>query len=487
MAGTGFTPGRDRAAVRVTMARPRPDADAKGATDISGATASNRDAAAYAAPTMGAMFLYIPMWGILPGIYAKYFDVKLTALAAVLILIRVFDAIVDLAVGFLSDWHQSRGGSRKTWVIVGGLCLVVACYFLYVPSPPVSASYYLKWALVYFLAWAIFEIPHQTWGSQLTSDYQGRARVYAFRSFFMQVGVAAFYALPLLPIYATTQYTPEIMHDAVYFGAALSLIGVAWTAMGPSARGQKIHAAASKQPGGMAVVRALLANRPLHLIVSAIGLSAAAYGMWIGIAFIYIDSYLGLGTQFALIFFASTVWTGVATPIALRVIGLSSKPTAWLMGLGIFLMFLLAMAFVQPGQLGWTAFLIVFIAPFYLMFKNVAAPAMMADIADYGKLKLGRECAGSYFSLQAFIFKISVGLGGAMSIGLTGLFDYDPASPVHSAHAILGLKLAFLGCPALLIMIAAWCVWRSPITRARHDIIMRRLATREQRSRAAAG
>src|SRR5579871_4532264 len=79
------------------------------------------DIVAYAAPVTGSYFFYMPMWSILPGIYAKYFGLPLTSIAVVVLVIRLFDGVIDTTIGYLSDWYSSAGGSRKPWVLIGGL------------------------------------------------------------------------------------------------------------------------------------------------------------------------------------------------------------------------------------------------------------------------------------------------------------------------------------------------------------------------------
>lgn len=189
---------------------------------------STARAVAYAAPAAGGFFFYIPMWSILPGIYSKYFGLSLTSIAAVVLFIRLFDGVMDTTVGYLSDWHRSRGGSRKPWVFVGSLGVVIACYFLFQPPQPATTTYYLIWSMIYFLAFTIADIPHYTWGSELTLDYQSRARLFGVRSISTRVGIVAFYALPLLPLYGTTGYTPQGLHDAVFIGGFLMV----WASFG---------------------------------------------------------------------------------------------------------------------------------------------------------------------------------------------------------------------------------------------------------------
>lgn len=120
---------------------------------------SFRAVLAYAAPVTGGFFFYILMWSILPGIYAN-FGLSLTSIAAVVLFIRIFDGVIDTTIGYLSDWHRSRGGSRKPWVVVGSLGVIVACYFLFQPLQPVTTAYYLIWSMINFLAFTLADIPH---------------------------------------------------------------------------------------------------------------------------------------------------------------------------------------------------------------------------------------------------------------------------------------------------------------------------------------
>ena len=47
-------------------------------------------------PTVGTVFLVAPIVGVLQGVYATYFGLSLSAIAAVLLVARLFDAITML-------------------------------------------------------------------------------------------------------------------------------------------------------------------------------------------------------------------------------------------------------------------------------------------------------------------------------------------------------------------------------------------------------
>jgi Na+/melibiose symporter-like transporter len=437
-------------------------------------------AAAYAAPLVGSFFFYMPMWGILPGVYAKYFGLELTALAAVLLFIRVFDGFADLSVGLLSDWHRAKGGSRKTWVVIGGLGSILACAFLFTPPADVTPTYYLVWSLIYFVALTMSELPHQAWGSELTLNYQTRARVFGFRSVGIQIGVACFFALPLLPMYNSTDYTPLVFRDAVYVGAGLTLLGLVW-AVWAVPRGIALN---TDKPSFKSLVKAITRNRPLHSLAIAGVLAGLGSGMNTSLAYVYVDGYLGLGPQFALISFASIVWAICSTPLWLRLIQRTNKAVAWFAGACIYIGYLTCMLFVEPHQVWATALLMVLVSTLYSTIANVAGGSIMGDVVDYGKLRFNRDYGATYYAFNTALFKVTVGIGAALGFGIAGLFHFNPADAEHSAESILGLKLAFVIVPALFMLASLPFILRSPLTPARQRIIQLRLEARAIRDSA---
>lgn len=436
-------------------------------------------AIAYAAPVTGGFFYYIPMWSILPGIYAKYFGLSLTAIAGVVLFIRLFDGFIDTAIGFGSDWHRSKGGSRKTWVVVGSLGTIVACYFLFQPPPGATTAYYLICSMAYFLAFTISEIPHLTWGSELTLDYHRRAQIFGVRYMAARLGMIAFYALPLLPLYATAAYTPEILKDAALIGAVLTVIGLTWMLLAAPAG---IAVKTVREDSWRLLRDSLIGNKPLLLYFAAyicIGLSG---GMWYGLVYIYLDSYLGLGEKVALMFLLATIIAAVSTPWWLKLIRKTSKSTVWAIGVSLFVIQMIGMLLIAPGVHWWPAFGLVILTNLFFTCNDVAAASILGDIVDYGKLKFHKDRGGAYFGIKIMLFKVGLGIGGGVALGTAGLFGFDPQGAVHSGNGVLGLKLGFTIVPMLVALTGLAFILRTPITPRRHHLIQRRIESRLLRS-----
>lgn len=436
---------------------------------------------AYAAPATGGWFFYIPMWSILPGMYGTYFGLKLTSIAAAVLFIRLFDGVIDTTIGYVADRHRSMGGSRKPWVVAGGVGSIVACYGLFNPPPHVTTAYYLICSMAYFLAFTIAEIPHLTWGSELSMDYHRRAQVYGVRNIMQRLGMVLFYALPLLPLYATRNYTPEVLRDAVYIGAVITMLGLAWAVWGAPA-GIVIRTVREDSP--RLFLHSFIRNKPLLHFSMGFGCIGLCCGMWYGLLYLYLDSYLGLGAKVAVMFLVATFVAALSTPVWLKLIRKTSKSTAWAAAVFLFFVQLIGTWFVSPGGSWWIPFTLVVVANVCFCCQDIAAISILGDIIDYGKLKFHRDRGTSYFALNILILKFGLGIGGGLSLGIAGLLGFTPSDLVHSDTAISGLKLGFIVMPACFAVLAFFAIVRMPINQRRHRIIQRRIESRLARGSA---
>ena len=430
---------------------------------------------AYAAPACASYFFLNPTWFILPGVYAKYFGLELTAIASVLLLSRTFDAITDPGIGYLSDRHSMAGGSRKLWVVIGGLCLITATYFLFTPPQGVTSGYYLVCSLAFFLAYTAMEIPHVTWGSEITTDYNLRAKVYSFRATFIYLGQVTFFGLPLLPIYETNEYTPQVLKDAVYIGAVVMIVSLIFSAsQAPAGSILKTRGQDDLQK----IVRSIVTNKPLLLFFTGYLFSGLSFGMWVGLLFFYLDSYLALSGKIAVIFLIGNILGLVSIPFWLKLIVTTNKSVTWAVSMVTYSVLLICNLYIEPGMSWW--FTLMFTGGIYVCFAClfVSAPSILGDIIDYGKMKFNKDRGATYYALVALIYKISLALGSSFALVIVGYFGIDLNAATQTSEAVLGLRLGFIIIPAIFGIIALFFIVVTPINKYRHFIICRRLEKR---------
>ena len=97
---------------------------------------------------------------------------------------RLFDAITDPIMGFISDNTKSRFGRRRPYIFVGAIVSGVLFALLWQldaeNSQMYNFFYFLGFSLLYLIGNTIFATPLIGLGYEMTSDYNERTRLMAF-------------------------------------------------------------------------------------------------------------------------------------------------------------------------------------------------------------------------------------------------------------------------------------------------------------------
>ena len=434
----------------------------------------------YAMPTMAIYFLFGPVF-ILQGIYSKYFGMALTTIATVLFFANLLDAVTDPMVGYISDSYHRRTGKRKPFIVIGSLLFLLSSYFLYMPPNDVTAVYFFGWYVTSMLMLKFFDIPHLAWPTELTNNPQERNKLYSLRFFVVFSGSLLFYAMTQLPLFDGTEITPQTLTWCVLVGGVLLLPTlyscIKWVPDDGRVEDQNNQSHIARY----SLVEVIFRNRPLLLFLLAILLCGCGAAIWTALIFIYTDSYLVLGTKFALIYIASNissmlslgVWYKAANRfgnIPLAILSVS------MMALGIFYTGLL-----EPGAKSThsLALAIILVNIGAATFASMAA-SLLSHIIDYGTWKFGADHAATYFSIYTMVMKVNFALGSAIGLGVAGWYGFEPASTSgQSIEAIFGLRLAIAWIPFSMVIASLMVIGLFPLNSRRHSIILNRLNARE--------
>ena len=103
---------------------------------------------------------------------------------------RLFDAVTDPVMGFVSDNTRSRWGRRRQYVFIGGLILGIAyigMWQLYREnSQTYNFVYFMGWSLVFYLGLTIFSVPYVAMGYEMSDDFHERTSIMAVSQFIGQ-------------------------------------------------------------------------------------------------------------------------------------------------------------------------------------------------------------------------------------------------------------------------------------------------------------
>ena len=147
---------------------------------------------AYASPAYIAGAILFPTMAIIPAFYAKHAGISLGVIGTILVIGRLFDAVTDPLIGYLSDITKSPLGHRKPWILGGFPLAMVSVYFLFVPDKGVGVPYFTVWFLLLFFAFTMIDIPHRAWGTEISRHYDERSRISTFVGLCLQLGSLSF-------------------------------------------------------------------------------------------------------------------------------------------------------------------------------------------------------------------------------------------------------------------------------------------------------
>lgn len=140
-------------------------------------------------------------YATVPGLLLAYYLTDVLGVAAGLAAVTVFvpkvwDVVIDPFLGHASDRSVQRRGSRRPFLLVGGLTLPVIFVLLFgVPSGLAPGAAAL-WVLVAYVlgatAFSIFQIPYIAMPAEITDGYDERTRLMSWRVAFLALGILLF-------------------------------------------------------------------------------------------------------------------------------------------------------------------------------------------------------------------------------------------------------------------------------------------------------
>lgn len=145
---------------------------------------------------------------------------------------RLFDAITDPIMGYISDNTKSRFGRRRPYIFIGAILTGLLFIVLWQLDPEKSQSYnfwyFLLFSLIYITGNTIFSTPLIGLGYEMTSDYNERTRLMGFSQTIGQIAwmiVPWFWVIIANPDLFDTQ-ADGVHKMAVVVGGACMVLGI---------------------------------------------------------------------------------------------------------------------------------------------------------------------------------------------------------------------------------------------------------------------
>jgi GPH family glycoside/pentoside/hexuronide:cation symporter len=401
----------------------------------------------YSAPVLGVF-----MAGMLVGFYLLKFatDVLLVSPAlvgSILLAARVWDAVSDPLVGWLSDRTRSRMGRRRPWFLASALPFAASAIMLWSPPAALEGDVLGLWLVVavflFYTAFTTFRVPHMALGAELSRGYHDRTRVFGIMQAVESVGmIAAAGALVLLERAEEPRAVARWL--SVGMGAASAVL-MTWAALVLRERTE------FQGRGGRNPWRSfgdVLANPHSRLLIAIFFVEQLGFGSLVVLLPYLSDYVLRTPGSTGLYLFGAIAATMASIPFWIAISRRFGKQRVWFWSVAGKTLLFGALLLLGEGDLVLLALVTV---GFGLMngCGAVVGPSLKADVVDWDEARTGERKEGSYFATWNFAQKAAGGVAvwaTGMMLALTGF-----APNAEQAQATLdGMRLLAAGLPFLL-------------------------------------
>ncbi|MEM7743924.1 MAG: MFS transporter [Pseudomonadota bacterium] len=418
---------------------------------------------AYALPAFALAVLYLPLFTYVTPYYESI-GVDVAALGAVWIAIRMFDAVSDPAIGWISDRTPERWGRRRVWLVLSVPVILLGTWQAFVPPEGAGLAHAAFWLFIVTLGWTMAQTPYAAWGAEIAPDYTGRTRVTAWRESVVLVGTLA----------ATVLYFQAGEGGAGLRALALCVmvalpIGVLvalWRVPDRAVSARKISVADGWE--------AMKANAPFRCLLAAWFVNGAANGLPVTLFLFFVADYLMAGDEMLggvpvaaaslLSYFLAAI---LAVPFWSWLAGRTSKHRAW----GVAMLWACAIfawaLTLGPGDA--VQFLAISILTGLAFGADLSLPpAIQADVVELDTRRTGAARAGLFFAIWQVVTKAALALSSGLALIVLGFAGFSGGAD-NEPFTLGVLVWLYAGVPIALKLWAVWLMWDFPLDRTAVD------------------
>lgn len=402
---------------------------------------------------------------------------------------RLFDAITDPIVGYVSDNFRSKWGRRRPFIFFGAIATAIAFGMLWQLPEGQSEMFYFWYFLIgsfiFFLAYTFFATPWVALGYELTPDYDERTLLMGTQNFIAQL---AYFIPPWLVFLAQN----EIYFDSMAEGAATiawviaGLVAVFGTLPAIFLRERLNDVAAREQDEARgdnagpfySVIDFFKGFGQALAFLPFLRLCAATFLIFNG--FIMIAAF-----QFYVVvyyIYGGDIGAGAALSGALGTVGVAAtfgvvalvtwcatrfgKRRTFSIAIGIAAFGYAIKWFCYNPDMPWLLFIPAPLMAFGLGGLFTLMPSMMADVVDMDELRTHKRREGVYASIYWWVVKLGQGVAIAMGGYLLASTGFDEAlGGAQSSETLFWLRIYDVAIPVLFYIAAIWLIATLDISR----------------------
>ena len=415
---------------------------------------------------------------------------------------RLFDAITDPIMGFISDNTKSKWGRRKQYVLLGAIIMGISFIIMWQlykdNTVDYNFTYFLLWSLVFYVGLTIFSVPYVAMGYEMSNDFHERTNIMAVAQF---IGQWAWVIAPWFWVIMDDKSFFEsgevaVRELAIWVGIICMIF-----AMIPAIF-IKSKSTLNEKYDSITFKNILKSLHTIFIINFGQALKIKAFRKLCVATFLIFNAFntVAAFTYFIIVFFlfngatgpdgawwwptlfgsvGALVTTFLVIPVVTQMSKKIGKKKAFIVSQSVSILGYIMLWFLFiPGK----PYLFLFALPFFSFGIGGLFTLMMsmtADVIDLDELNTGKRREGIFGAIYWWMVKFGFGIAGGLSGVIFSVIGWESGGATQSEEALFGLRLFFSGLPILGTLIAIYIMWDYDLSEEKAGEIRAKLETRK--------
>lgn len=367
---------------------------------------------------------------------------------------KVWDAVSDPLMGYLSDKTKSRFGRRRVYFLAGIVPITLSFILLWLPMNfETQAALFLYYSFAYIVFATVFTmvmIPYSALAAELSGDYKTRNKLSGARLFFSGFSSLLAATIPKLIIdsaagHPSTGYVNMSVAFGIFF-ALPWLVTYFGTWEDPQVKQQSVSANFLKE------FFTIFRNRSFRIHILMYVFAYSAMDLLMALFTYYLTYYLKRPNLYSVAMGTLMVVQLVMIMVYVRIANSKGKRLAYRMGLLIWLTGMLCTLALSPTSPVWMVALVCAVIGLGTSAAVFIPYAILPNVIDVDELMTGSQRSGVYSGAMTLTRKL---VQGALVMPLIGLFLQMVgfvSNAEQTPQVLSRFFLFFIGGPALLIL-----------------------------------
>lgn len=435
-----------------------------------------------------------------PGYIALAVGLPARTAGLIIMVARIFDAVSDPVMGFFSDKLRVKFGTRRGSLIVSAPLIVLSLFLMFYPysNPNPSTRF---WAVLasYIFFYAVqtsVMIPYYSLSSELTSDYNERARITTVRLGFSIFSSIICVAIPGMIVDGYDGNRGYIVMSLIFGAIFMVCVGIT----GLFAK-EGVPAPEKAESFTIRDFTNPFRVKPFRQYLYLFLCCQMTMAIMSALFFFYVDFYFCrditsrgsgniVGLLGAAIMFGMQI---VALPAYMALIKKTGKIAIYIIGSLIWIVGALVLLAIPANSGAILLYILAAVMGFGISGPGLIPHAIFADVVDAGHLQLSIRAAGAFSGISNLINKLAQAMGLAIvmtAIGAAGFIEQDISegaakvvSQPESAQKAIVFIMAFA--PLVFMSIGIFICTRYRLNRENHARVLAALESGSSEDREA--